>query len=133
MHLENTPQALPFVLSVPPESRYETALQKASPNYPPRVAPRSACSCSPNYEHKDTTDGPGNAPAETLTQAELDTLECGEPGCTSHDHSVIYMNCNACSWDDQRLAVCYEKASGEILVECRTCERELARIAVKES
>ena len=65
------------------------------------------------------TDGPGNAPAETLTQAELDTLECGEPGCTSHDHSVIYMNCNRCSWDDQRLAVCYEKASGEMLVECR--------------
>ena len=69
----------------------------------------------------------------TLTQEELDTFGCGEADCTSHDHSVIYMHCNSCSYNDENLAVCYEKATGEIVVECTVCERELARIAVKES
>ena len=67
----------------------------------------------------------------TLTQTELDTFGCDEPGCRG-DHSAIYMNCNSCSYDEQQIAVCYEKPTGEVVVECATCERELARIAVKE-
>ena len=68
-----------------------------------------------------------------LTQEELDDIGCGEPDCTSDDHSVIYMHCPNCSRDEENLAICYEKPTGEIVVECAVCEQELARIAVKES
>ena len=70
---------------------------------------------------------------DTLTQAELDTLGCGNPDCSSHDHSVIYLHCDSCSREDENLAIFYEKPTGEMVIECTVCERELGRIAVKES
>ena len=65
---------------------------------------------------------------DTLTQTQLDTVGCGTPGCTS-DHSVIYIHCKC---GDEKLAVFYEKITGDFVVECKVCEREVVRIAVKE-
>jgi hypothetical protein len=68
---------------------------------------------------------------DALTQKELDSLGCGNPDCTSHDHSTIYMHCGNCSPDEERFAVYYEKPAGELIIECTTCARELVHIAVK--
>lgn len=63
----------------------------------------------------------------SLTKAELDIQGCSMPNC-GHDHSVLYLRarCHA----KEPVEVCYEKATGEIVVRCKLCKREVARIEV---
>jgi hypothetical protein len=66
----------------------------------------------------------------TLTQRELDAVGCATPGCT-HDHSVLYFHPRCC--DGAGISARYEKDSGELVIACAECEREVVRIAVQES
>jgi hypothetical protein len=65
----------------------------------------------------------------TLTQRDLDAVGCDTPSCT-YDHSTIYLHPACC--DGAPVSARYEKDSGEVVIACAECEREVARIAVQE-
>ena len=65
--------------------------------------------------------------AATLTREVLDQSHCATPDC-GHDHSVIYIHAQC--HPRSELAVRYEKAEGECVIECGTCRREVTRLLV---
>jgi hypothetical protein len=65
----------------------------------------------------------------TLTQHELNTKGCSNPDC-DHDHSILYIS-PGCH-DDGGTVIRYEKTTGEIVISCDVCERDVVRILVAE-
>jgi len=63
--------------------------------------------------------------SRTLDRADLDRSVCAHPGCTE-DH-VLYLVCRT---HGSRVRARYEKATGDVVVECAACKSELARILV---
>lgn len=54
---------------------------------------------------------------------------CQHPECTHEDHSTLYFNarCHA----GGAVEASYTKGSGEIVIACRVCHKEIVRVAVK--
>lgn len=73
---------------------------------------------------------PSSPPLPPLTAADLDKMGCGVPDC-GHDHSILYLHsrCHLRAGSSVR----YEKKSGLIIVDCKVCGKEVARVAVAES
>lgn len=63
----------------------------------------------------------------SLKRAELDRAGCSDPDC-AHDHSVLYLRSRCHT--NAPVEVRYEKQSAEIVVTCKFCKREVARIEV---
>jgi len=53
---------------------------------------------------------------------------CQSPGCTHKDHGTLFLHGRCHLKAD--VEVSYTKDSGEILVACAVCQKEIARIAV---
>ena len=53
---------------------------------------------------------------------------CQTPGCTHKDHGTLFLH-GKCHFRGT-VEVSYTKDSGEILVACAECQKEIARIAV---
>ena len=62
-----------------------------------------------------------------LTRQQLDTMQCGTPGCTE-EHGALYFHgrChpNAATWAGY--------ADGVVTVRCSVCEQTIVAIAVAE-
>lgn len=64
----------------------------------------------------------------SLTRKDLDNAGCAVPAC-GHDHSVIYLHAR-CHLN-AKLSVCYEKATGELVIRCGECEELIQRMMVR--
>lgn len=67
--------------------------------------------------------------SEYLTQAELDEVKCGTPGCESEHPTTGIALAAACHLSGG-FAVWYQRADGLLTLRCKVCERIICRIEV---
>lgn len=64
-----------------------------------------------------------------LTRLQLDIAGCGEPNC-NHDHSVLFLH--AACHPSAGTRVSYDKPTGLLTIECRRCDKLVAKVKVAE-
>jgi hypothetical protein len=62
----------------------------------------------------------------TMTKVDLDNASCEIPGGYDDKHSVIYLH-GICHIDAPQM-VRYEKATGELVLSCAICKKDIVRI-----
>ena len=65
--------------------------------------------------------------APLVGKSVLDAAGCDTPNC-AHDHSILYLH-GLCHPESNR-EVFYEKASGQLVVACHECKKEIVRVEV---
>ena len=67
---------------------------------------------------------------DILTRTKLDTMGCGNPGCT-HDHTQLYLGpkCHEGAPTESS----YNKLTGTVTVECSICGKPAAQFAVAKN